>query len=259
MADSSVKKAILAAGAQGGKRGADAYSQALGNINADRQQALNDAAARAGALNAPQAFINKQAAIAAMPGDATAPLVQALQRGNSNALGTLRAAQGSYAGSVANSRNQLAQQASAAGEDPMLHLQAADKAASLYEKLLKQANGGVSPAEQRAAQQFKWAEEAHQKKVDDDFAASQQNKLERSWATSQNPYDNTAFGVISDNDNYTSAVKDLQSGQYKKEWKKLQPADQQAILDRLEQYYDPSGYMKRNSVSTIDILNSLGQ
>lgn len=241
------KKGMLAAGAQGGKGAADAYSQAVNNVGDMRQQALNDAAARSGALNAPQAFIDKQAQLAGMPGNVALPLIQALQSGNAGARSALQGAVGNYAASVGRSRALLANQAAQSNDNPLLHLEAADKAASLYQKLLRQANGGVSPSEQRAEQQFEWAKQAQQEKMDNRYAAQQQKQLEQQWSRSTDPLDQTVFGLASQYDTFGEALSALQTdSQFKKLYKKLSPDQRNSINDKLQSYYDPVSWRSSN-------------
>lgn len=245
------KQAILAAGAKGGKTAADAYSQALSSIADERQQALQAAAARSGALNAPQAFIDSQAKIAALPGDANSRLLQSIQGANAQYGGALAGAQGNFNSSIARSKALLSQQAAAQAADPMQFLNAQLKAKTLYDKLIQAANGGVSPSEKRAEQQFEWAKTDREQKLKDQYDQAQQDKLTADYARSSDPLAKKALKVFSGTKTYAEALAALSDDKnpFSKEFTKLNEDEQTKFMEYLHNIYDPSGAYQQESQS----------
>lgn len=244
------KMARLAAGAQGGAAGMAAYDSAISNVKSQQQQALQDAAARSGALNAPQAFLDKQAPIVSQAGDTAVPLLQQMRQGLADYQGAMQGAQGAYMGGVGQSRNLLSNIAQRASKD--LDSRSYSNAIDLYTKLMKQAeteqNGGLSPSEMRAQQQFQWSMEDRENKLKDRFDADSQANLESKWSTSDDPTDQAAYTLYSAADSYSEALGMLndKKNPIAKEFNKLPTDRKNLIKDMLQQIYTPSQWWEKN-------------
>lgn len=146
--------------AVGGPIAGAEYEQAQKALIDTRQRALSDAAARAGSLGAPQAFLNSQA------GDIAAPL-----DGQVQALGTLGQAAGAYGGAMNSAQGQYMNQLGASRGliEQRMRQQMEDpyegEYGSIYSKLSSQKKAQQDDAEKRAdAVEKRAAEESKARK-----------------------------------------------------------------------------------------------
>lgn len=240
----AAKLGMLKAAATGGQSAMNEYAAAKNDIGNQQQQALQAAAARSGALNAPTAFIQKQAAIAGLPGNAALPHLNALQAAQSNYLGALQGANAKYLGGVTQSKNLLANLAAQkqAGVESGAYSTALGKALSI------------------ASQQHTLA---NQQKADDkatnDQAIQQAQHLNYQNLTSaESPYSDAtkqaAQHILSTADSYASALKQVTSTTNAKgkavdlgavDWagKGVSMND---LLDIIGIQYDPKTWFARN-------------
>jgi hypothetical protein len=243
----------LNAAAAGGTAGVQAYDKAISDVGSQQQQALTDAATRAGALNAPQAFLDKQNAFLSTPGNAAIGQLQADRGALGNYQGALNSANGQYLSGIGASKALLSQLGiKEQGGIQAKALQAAASALSSQINLQKLLNpdSAQTPAQQRAATQFGWAQQSHIQQQQDAVKAEQAKTaraaIENELINAPGTKNKLALGALQYND-LPTAIAALQSD---KAYSKLKAPDQQAIVATLRAYYDPWNEVQQNSVAT---------
>lgn len=233
--------ARLEAAAQGGKAGLSAYDNAISDVNSSQQQALQAAAQRAGALNAPAAFIAKQNAAVAAPYDAALGQLGANQAAAGAYSGALSSASNDYLSSLAGERDRARQQFAGNPGNPLKALSDAIsqvKSIQSIQSFIDPSNPQhLSPSEQRAQASYTQSQnDAGQER----YTANAQGAMIEQLNASDDPQDQMVLGLIGNNKDPVSALAELQESD---SYTKLPPEQQlvvrQAVLQRLNSYYNP--------------------
>lgn len=226
---------MLNAIAEGGKAGGDAYQQAIANTGVQRQQALSSAADRAGAINAPEAFLKRQAGLVAQPADTAIPVLNTARTALNQYMGSMNSAQGDYMAGVGDSRNLLNSLAQRAAEKA--DAKAQSDATEMYEKLLSKARTEKDRADTANNKDQKNRHEQWKREAYDGKGLSGDER-------------DTVRGLIERNAGLAGALGDLEDAGAAD----LPPEVRQRIEDNLLKYYQPDLWGQRNSVGTPNLL-----
>lgn len=222
---------LLNAIASGGTAGGQEYQAAINSAQNGKQVGLQLAAERAGAINAPQAFLQRQNQIISQPLDSAIGLNQANQAATGQYRGSLNAAQGAYMNGVGQSKNLLSQLSAKALGDIQSGAQA--DAEKQLRTMLSQARADDNARREALNQDRIDAERMNKQNAD--------QLSEEALRTAPTDYRGEDFkALIQENQGLGSALKDLQDN--------FEGYDDPAIMnemrDRLLQYYDPQLWLK---------------
>lgn len=222
---------LLNAIASGGTAGGQEYQASINSAQNSKQKGLELAAQRAGAINAPQAFLARQNEIIAQPLDAAISAGQANQAATGRYRGAINAAQGAYMSGVGQSQNLLSKLSQKALGD--VQSQAQQDAQDILDKAL---------AKQDAADNRKNSALARDRSETDRLNKQNLDQLsEEALRTAPKDYRGQDFTtLIQDNQGLGSALKDLENNFEGYD----DPAIKDEMRDRLLQYYDPQLWLK---------------
>lgn len=237
----------LAAMAQAGKAGGDAYDAALQHVAQMRSGAVNDAATRAGAINAPQQFLAKQQAIAAQPGDISATLLKSLQGGAQSYQSAVNAAQGNYISQLNDAQpviREKLQSALSGVKDT-----AQTKAYDTVLKLMTQQNTLQDRQDKADAKKLKADQERSRtsalQELDDDTSKSynpETRKTTKQLLNQSATYDQ-ALKAITQTKDSNGDIVELTA----EDWAK-KGVDMQILLDYAKMYFKPKEYFAEFTV-----------
>lgn len=219
MADNK-KLGKLEAIAQGGTAGGNAYDTAISNTQAQKQQAVQSAAARANAIGAPEAFLQQQAALVAQPADTAIPVLNTAKAALGNYLGSLNAANSQYMAGVGQSRSLL--ESVAAKQATAAQSAAEQDATSAYEKILTKQRTQQSQSDAASAK------------------AAKQNldSLKEDALVSVNPdMTDTVTGIVNRHNSLGDANTAVDDAD-------LPDTVKDELRDRLLKYYDPERWLQ---------------